>query len=185
MKIGSLIILSVCCIVISSCRETLEVVSEVEAEVESNVEEPKGPRSVSIDVTYLDKSTLPQDDFFQFSNGTWIENNPVPPSESRWGSFNELEKTNNEKLTIILDEAMNSKAMVGTTQQLLGAYYASFINMDSRNEAGFDAIKDNLSLVSNINSKKDLATAISKQHKVGINSLFSFGVDQDLMIVIF
>ena len=36
-----------------------------------------------------------------YSNGTWVVNNPVPPSESRWGSFNELELNNKKKLTEI------------------------------------------------------------------------------------
>src|SRR5690554_7995311 len=58
----------------------------------------------TINTSYLDKSTSPKDDFFQFANGTWIKNNPIPPSESRWGSFNELDQVNKVKLTSILNE---------------------------------------------------------------------------------
>jgi putative endopeptidase len=59
----------------------------------------------SINTNYLDKTIRPQDDFFLFSNGTWVKENPVPASESRWGSFNELDKSNKVKLTEILVEA--------------------------------------------------------------------------------
>ena len=52
----------------------------------------------SISVDYMDQSVRPQDDFFQFSNGTWCKNNPVPDVESRWGSFNEVDKRNKEIL---------------------------------------------------------------------------------------
>jgi putative endopeptidase len=51
----------------------------------------------------MNKTIRPEDDFFLFSNGNWIKNNPIPPSESRWGSFNELENSNKKKLTEILE----------------------------------------------------------------------------------
>ena len=38
----------------------------------------------TISLDYLDKSVKPQEDFFQFSNGSWIANNKIPASESRW-----------------------------------------------------------------------------------------------------
>lgn len=137
----------------------------------------------TIDLDYLDKSVRPQDDFFNFSNGTWIKNNPVPPSESRWGSFNELEQANNAKLMSILEEAKSSNGTKGSTQQILGDYYASYTNMTKRNELGINAIKDDISRIQSISSKAELVDAIVKQHISGINSLFSFGVEQDLMDV--
>ena len=58
----------------------------------AEAEEQPQEKDYTIETDYLDKSVRPQDDFFQFANGTWIKNNPVPPSESRWSSFNELDK---------------------------------------------------------------------------------------------
>ena len=55
----------------------------------------------TISVDYLDKSIKPENDFFLFSNGNWIKNNEIPASESRWGSFNELDQENKKKLTAI------------------------------------------------------------------------------------
>ena len=37
-----------------------------------------------IDVTDLDRKAAPCDDFFQFANGTWRANNPIPASMTRW-----------------------------------------------------------------------------------------------------
>lgn len=134
----------------------------------------------TIDLSYLDQSTRPQDDFFQFSNGTWIKENPVPPSESRWGSFNELEKSNNEKLTKILENAKNNKGEVGSMNDILGSYYASMINLDKRNSLGLSPIEDLLNRVDRMNSMKDLPNVIAEHHQLGIGSLFGFGVGQDL-----
>ena len=52
----------------------------------------------TVSMDYLDPNVKPQDDFFLFSNGNWIKNNEIPTSESRWGSFNELDQENKKKL---------------------------------------------------------------------------------------
>ena len=66
----------------------------------------------TINVNYMDQEVKATDDFFLFSNGEWIKNNEIPASESRWGSFNELDRANKDKITTILLEcekdALNS-----------------------------------------------------------------------------
>ena len=42
-----------------------------------------------IDKANMDLSVKPGDNFYQYANGTWIKNNPVPASKTRWGSFDE------------------------------------------------------------------------------------------------
>jgi len=75
-------------VLIGSCgmnKGTSEIVEEVANSVYETINED-----------YIDNTVAPQEDFFQYSNGTWLKNNPVPDSESRWGSFNELENKLNE-----------------------------------------------------------------------------------------
>ncbi len=137
-------------------------------------------KSETIDLDYLNTAVRPQDDFFEFANGTWIKNNPVPPSESRWGSFNELQQANVKKLTKLLNESVALDAKTGSTEQILADYYTSFMNMQSRNLLSVNAIMADIDLVININSKKEIPRIIALHHKQGIGSLFSFGVGQDL-----
>ena len=136
--------------------------------------------NMSIDLSYMDKSIKPANDFFLFSNGEWVKNNPVPPSESRWGSFNELDKNNKEKLTRILKECMNAAPRPGQDEFILGHYYYSLTDMETRNRLGIKPIQDELDRVKNISSKGEIISVIADQHRLGIGSLFSFGVGQDL-----
>lgn len=135
----------------------------------------------SISKDYLDRAVRPQDDFFMFSNGTWVKNNPVPPSESRWGSFNELEQSNNAKLLKLLDSlALNNQSLEG---KLLGNYYRSYTDMEKRNNLGIQPLLSELKKVDECNSKADLQRIVSEFHSDGVSGLFNFGVSQDLKAV--
>ncbi|MFC7669921.1 hypothetical protein ACFQT0_23035 [Hymenobacter humi] len=41
-----------------------------------------GQSGVGVTLANLDRSVAPCDDFFQFANGTWIKNHPIPAAET-------------------------------------------------------------------------------------------------------
>jgi len=163
--------------VLYSCKST-----EKHTVTESNnsTVTPAAKELSTIDMGYLDKNIRPSEDFFEFSNGTWIKNNPIPASESRWGSFNELENNNKRKLTEILEVFKTTTADKGTDAYILGRYYASYTNMEKRNSLDLSPIQSDLDKVKNLKSKGEIIGLIAEQHMYGINSLFNFGVGQDL-----
>lgn len=161
-------------LILNACNTSKEAGNEQQETISTSTSDNQ-----TIDLDYLNLDVRPQDDFFEFANGTWVKNNPVPASESRWGSFNELDQANKIKLTAILEEASN-KVEPTANELLLGNYYASFIDLDVRGKFGLQTIQPELDEVSRINSKKDIVRTIGEQHKMGISSLFNFGVGQDL-----
>lgn len=160
-----------------ACDSSKEVTNNTSNQ-EKSVSASSGKET--IDVSYLDNSIRPQDDFFMYANGNWIKNNPIPASESRWGSFNELEKQNNEKLLGILESASKSDSSAGTDNQLLGDYYYSLMDMETRNDVSSNPIIKYLEEINDIVSKKEFPAKIAQLHFKGIPSFFSFGVGQDM-----
>ncbi len=146
--------------------------------VACGTKKPNDYTTISLD--YLDKSVKPQEDFFRFSNGAWIDSNKIPASESRWGSFNELDKNNKLKLTTILEEAKNNTGEKGSQNQILGDYYAAYMNMDLRNTQGIRGLEAEFLRLARLNSKDQIVQVVAEFHKDGINTLFGFGVGQDL-----
>lgn len=143
-------------------------------------DKPKKGKVVYFDKENMDMSIRPQDDFFMFCNGTWVKNNPVPPSESRWGSFNELDQANQNKLTKILEDLKNGNFEKSSLENILGSYYSSYIDVKKRNELSFAPIKKDLEKINAITNYTDYVNIVAEQHKFGINSLFGLGVGQDL-----
>jgi putative endopeptidase len=134
----------------------------------------------TIDVTALDRTIKPADDFFTFANGTWVAKTEIPASESRWGSFNELEQQNNIKLKAILNEAVANPGAKGSQNQLLGAYYKSFTDMQKRDQLGIAPLKEDLQKIENLQNAAQIQGLLSSFHKDGIGTLFGYGIGQDL-----
>lgn len=135
----------------------------------------------SIEPKDMNLTVRPQDDFFQFANGNWCKNNPIPPSESRWGSFNELEERNDNVVKTILHLAAEiSNKTTGSQEQLLGDFYLSFTNMKARNEAGTTPLIQKLNAIRAMKSKSELVDLIAANHKLAIPTLFNFYVGQNL-----
>ena len=136
--------------------------------------------SGTIDFEYMDLTVSPKTDFYTFSNGTWIANNPVPSSETKWGSFNELQKNNYLALKEILEEAVAREDKKGSINQLIGDFYYTYMDSNKRNELGIEPIAPYLKLVGDMETKSDIAAVLGKLHNTGIPGLISVAVQQDL-----
>lgn len=133
-----------------------------------------------IEPSYIDSSVNPADNFYQYANGTWMKNNSIPSSETRWGSFNLLEDFNKNALKGLLEEASSKEgAAQGTAEQMVGDLFASGMDTTAIDKAGVSAIQQELD---QINSIKDIATLqdeIAREAKLGLNPLWSFYVGPD------
>ncbi len=134
----------------------------------------------TIDVSYMDQNETATDDFFMFANGTWVANNEIPPSESRWGSFNELDKANKIKLKAILTGFEQINAEKGSDAQLLGDFYSSYINMRQRNAKGFTEVGPYFERIKAVENYEELTVLMAEFKSLGLGALFGFGVGQDL-----
>lgn len=129
-------------------------------------------QSSGFDTTRMDRSADACEDFFQFANGTWIKNTEIPPSQSRWGSFNTLAESNRDVLHEILEKAVKEKAPAGSNMQLIGDYYASCMDEAAIEKAGTKPIDPMLSSIAAIKNLDDVKHQLAAMHKAGIPALF-------------
>ena len=118
-------------------------------------------------------------DFFQYANGTWIKQNPIPGDHSTWGGFSELQERNLAVLKSILEQAAQAKAPKGSLQQKVGDFYAAGMDTKAIAKAGLSPLKFTLARIEAIKNGHDLAVAIGRAHMETSNPGFSFSVGQD------
>ena len=84
----------------------------------------------------LDRTVDPCENFYQFAAGGWMEKNPIPSTESRWGSFNILAKQKRRKIRVILEEVSKLKSDKGSPEQLVGDFYAAAMDTNTLEKLG-------------------------------------------------
>lgn len=138
----------------------------------------KAPKA--IDLSNFDKSVNPGDDFYQYVNGNWLKKNPLPASETRWGSFNVLDDiTRHRVLTILEETAKNKNAVEGSSAQKIRDFYLSAMDTALIEESGFLPIVPLFEKVDKVTDKNQLPALVAYLHTIGINSFFNFYVGQD------
>src|SRR5690349_4152095 len=133
-----------------------------------------------IDVSDLDRKADPCNDFFEFANGTWRANNPIPASMTRWSKRWQAGETSKDKLRDILEAAAADKnAPKGSTQQIIGDYYGACMDESRINARGMDPVKP---WFAKIDAARDIAAlqqVMGELHDIIVNAPFAMGSQQD------
>jgi putative endopeptidase len=137
-------------------------------------------QTVPLDPVNLDRTANACVDFYQFANGGWMKNNPVPAAFSRWGSFDELSEKNQGSLTKILERAAaDADAKQASSSKMLGTFYQSCMDSTAAERMGATPLRPRLARIAAINTRADLQREIARLHREGVPVLFGFGSTQD------
>ena len=132
--------------------------------------------NIGFSTSYMDLSKDPFSDFYTYSAGRWIEEHPVPPDKSRFGSFNQLEDKNDEILREISEASSGKRSSV---ERMVNDMYASFMDTKTIENLRFKPIENLMNGADQIKDLQDLNSYIQKTGKIGINLLFDFGSGED------
>ncbi len=132
------------------------------------------------DVRELDDSIAPQDDFFHYVNKKWMDKNPVPANESRWGTFIKLRYEADQALRTIVTELDSKKSLsAGSPERIIRDFYRSGMDTKRRNALGLTPLDGLRSLVAGISSLSALQKVIADLHRIGVGVVWGVGIDQD------
>ncbi len=133
-----------------------------------------------IDLTDLDRKVAPCNDFYEFANGTWRANNPIPASMPRWSKLWQAGETSKDKLRDILESAATDKtAPQGSTTRLIGDYYGACMDEARVNARGLDPIQPWLAKIDSAPDVAAIQRVMAEMHDILVEVPFAFGSQQD------
>jgi predicted metalloendopeptidase len=122
-------------------------------------QEQKQGTGIGIDLSWMDKSVVPGDDFFSYADGNWVKNTPIPADRSRIGGFYIADQLREKNTRELFDSIIKSNPTSGT-DGMIANYYKAYLNTDAIDRAGLNPAKADLDAVAKIADKHQLSSAI-------------------------
>jgi len=123
----------------------------------------------------FDKTARPQDDFYRYINGNWLDNTEIPADRSNYGSFTALFEQSQKQMRTIIEEAAAAKdSPKGSNNQKIGDLFNSYMDEETIEALGMKPLQTEFDKIDAIKDKDQLASHFA--HAVKIGSAIPIGV---------
>ena len=133
-----------------------------------------------IDKANMDMNVRPQDNFYRYINGGWMNRNEIPSDKTAIGSFYDLRDKADEDVKAIIEELATTKGLtMGSDEQKVADLFRSYMNLEQRNANGIAPIQSILTDINNLQNKNDLAKFFGQYSSTGINNPLALYISVD------
>jgi putative endopeptidase len=134
-----------------------------------------GPIS-GIQTADMDKTVRPQDDLFQFANGTWLRDVPIPPDRASYGVDSMMtEHSLLQQRDLIEAGQISSDPEARKVSDL----YSSYMNEARVERLGIKPLRAELQLAASIKNASDIGPLMGHLDRIGIASPIATAVRPD------
>ncbi|MBQ5394914.1 MAG: M13 family metallopeptidase [Alistipes sp.] len=135
----------------------------------------------AIDLTNLDTTVAPSEDFYQYATGGWQVKNPLKPEFARYGSFDVLRENNEKRINELFAAMAKTTAVAGSVEQKISDLYQLGLDSVRLNKEGLSVLEGDLAAIEAVTESKSLIETVAKMHASMGNPLFGLYVTSDLM----
>ncbi len=130
------------------------------------------------DVSGMDISVKPGDDFFAYANGKWAARTSIPSDRVRFGNFDKLSVLS-ESRTHAIDIDASAGQLNDPDGAKIGAAYASFMNEALAKKLGAKPLQPELSEIRAVKTRDQFTTLMGKGNHAGFNTVLPVGITID------
>lgn len=123
-----------------------------------------------IDLTAMDMSVIPGDNFYGYANGNWLKHTQIPSDQSRWGGFSILNEQVQNRTRALIEDAARSGPRNSEAQKV-GDFYASFTDRPGIDAKSLAPLKPQLAAIDVISDKAGLARAMGASLRADVDPL--------------
>jgi putative endopeptidase len=154
------------------------VVFAAAAPLAAHAAPPLAPHGVQ--VGDLNRQVEACSDFYEFANGTWRAQNPIPPSLPRWSRRIAAHEANWHRQQGLLEEiSRKTDWPAGSVEQLVGDHYASCMDETAVDAAGLGPLVPLLAQIDAIRSAGDVQRLIRRLHDLAVPAAFTTNGEAD------
>ena len=147
----------------------------------SNKEEaPKVFTEKGLELSAMDTSVRPGDDFYNYVSGSWMKTAKIPADKPAWGSFYMLMEKTDEQCLSILDDLLKKEYPKGSEGEKIQTLYKEYISWDKRNADGLKPLELYFQKIDAIHSLNDLQNYLQEMTSKRANYICPIGVYADM-----
>jgi endothelin-converting enzyme/putative endopeptidase len=121
-----------------------------------------------LDTASMDTGVDPCTDFYRYSCGNWMKNNPIPPDQSNWSAYSKLQDETLLQLRSLLESVAKAGAGRSANEQKIGDYYAACMDEVRVESLGAKPLAPVLAEIAALKNKRKLAEWVAGAPDVGI-----------------
>jgi putative endopeptidase len=139
----------------------------------------KRPEKKFIEITGIDNTVRPGNNFYRYVNGKWYDSISIPATQAGVGAYMFMNYPQRIRLQQILDSVSRGKYAAGSIEQMVGDFYASGMDTVTIDKRGYEPIKSTLAKIEAITTIPSLMSFVATQTKLNNSSIMTFGVGPD------
>ena len=160
-----IILLLAICLFFSGCEDSTKNVGATDNML----------RISGIDLEGMNFNIRPQDDFYGYANGRWINDTVIPAEEIGWGSYMTLRKASLDQSKVIVEEILGSDDLKGEEKKIRDFYYA-WLDEALVNEKGIQPLEENLKKIDSLITLAEVVAYLGLENSNGLDGPFNFYV---------
>ena len=137
------------------------------------------PEKPFIEITGIDNTIKPGDNFFRYVNAKWYDSIPIPSTQAGVGAYMFMNYPQRIRLQSILDSVSHSHNPEGSIEQIVGDFYASGMDTLTIEKRGYEPIKPLLTEIDAITDVPSLMSSVANAIKVNNGSILGLYVGPD------
>jgi len=141
--------------------------------------ETEAPLVSGVHLEALDRNTRPQDDFYQFVNGGWLDSTEIPEIYSGYTVYHEVRETVELALREIINQAAGSPAEKGSESQQVGDIYGSWMDTETIDAATLAPVLEELEILQSIESVESLTRVMAELFRRGVEVPYALHIYPD------
>ncbi|MGI9246267.1 MAG: M13 family metallopeptidase [Steroidobacteraceae bacterium] len=118
----------------------------------------------------FDRAVLPQDDFYQFVNGTWLARTQIPADKNNYGAFGILQDEAEQNLHAIVEEAAAARAPAGSDARIVGDFYTSYMDEARAEQLGLAPLQPELDRIAAIRDRQQLQAYLARMQVLMVDN---------------
>ncbi len=133
----------------------------------------------NVQITGIDPTLRPGDNFFRYVNGIWYDSVKIPSTQAGVGTYMFMNYPQRMRLQGLLDSISKNNNPLGSIEQKVGDFYASGMDTATIEQKGFKPIEPIRARIETIEDIPSLMKFIAAESKVNNTSLVRFRIGPD------